>query len=217
MPTFSPTAIADLIFANGFEAGDLSAWPANTTDGGDLSVKSGAALIGGYGLQALIDDNNSIYVTNDSPNAEPRYRMRFYLDPNSIAMINNDAHYIFYGYSGTSTVVLRIEFRFKGGYQIRAGLRNDSNSWKSSNWFTISDGLHFIEIDWRPATAAGANNGSLTLWIDNVQRANLTAVDNDTRRLDRVQWGAVEGVDSGTRGTYYFDAFESRRQTNIGP
>jgi len=63
----------------------------------------------------------------------------------------------------------------------------------------------------------GANNGSLTLWIDNVQRANLTAVDNDTRRLDRVQWGAVEGVDSGTRGTYYFDAFESRRQTNIGP
>jgi hypothetical protein len=26
----------------------------------------------------------------------------------------------------------------------------------------------------------------------------------------------VAGVDSGTRGTYYFDAFESRRQTTLG-
>jgi hypothetical protein len=96
-------------------------------------------------------------------------------------------------------------------------LRNDSNSWTSSSWFTIADTLDFIEIDWRAATAVGANNGSLTLWIDGTQRANLTGVDNDTRRLDRVQLGAVAGVDSGTRGTYYFDAFESRRQTNIGP
>jgi hypothetical protein len=28
--------------------------------------------------------------------------------------------------------------------------------------------------------------------------------------------GAISGLDSGTRGTYYFDAFESRRQTYIG-
>jgi len=27
----------------------------------------------------------------------------------------------------------------------------------------------------------------------------------------------VNGVNTGTRGTYYFDAFESRRQTYIGP
>ncbi len=41
--------------------------------------------------------------------------------------------------------------------------------------------------------------------------------DNDTRRIDRVRLGAVAGIDTGTRGTYYFDAFESRRQTAIGP
>jgi hypothetical protein len=215
-PTF--TATADLIFADGFEAGDLSAWPADTTDGGDLSVNPGAALIGGYGLQAFIDDNNSIYVTNDSPNGEPRYRARFYFDPNSITMVNNDAHYLFYGYSGSSAVVLRVEFRFnKGRYQLRTGLRNDSSSWTNGSWFVISDVPHFIEIDWRAATAVGANNGSLTFWIDGTQRANLTGVDNDTRRLDRVQWGAVAGIDSGTRGTYYFDAFDSRRQIYIGP
>ena len=73
------------------------------------------------------------------------------------------------------------------------------------------------EIDWRASTASGANNGGLTLWIDGTQRANLIGIDNDTRRIDRVQLGAVMGVDSGTRGSYYFDAFESRRQVYIGP
>ena len=63
----------------------------------------------------------------------------------------------------------------------------------------------------------GANNGGLTFWIDGVQKANLTGNDNDTRRIDRVRLGATSGLDTGTRGTYYFDAFESRRQQYIGP
>jgi hypothetical protein len=42
-------------------------------------------------------------------------------------------------------------------------------------------------------------------------------VDNDTRRIDRIRLGAVSGLDSGTSGIYYFDAFESHRQTYIGP
>ena len=35
-------------------------------------------------MQAVIDDTNTIYLTSDHPNAEPRYRARFYFDPNSI-------------------------------------------------------------------------------------------------------------------------------------
>jgi len=220
-PTHMPTATAtssDLIFADGFESGNLSAWSSNTTDSGDLSASPAATLIGNYGLQAVIDDNNTIYVTDEIPSAETRYRARFYFDPNSITMANNDSHYLFYGYHGTSTVALRIQFRRSSGtYQLRAALRNDSSTWTSSSWFTISDASHSIEIDWRASTASGANNGGLTLWIDGTQRANLTGVDNDTRRLDRVRLGAVTGIDNNTRGTYYFDAFESRRQVYIGP
>jgi hypothetical protein len=176
-----------------------------------------AALQGSFGLRATVDDNLTIYVVDERPNAEARYRARFYFDPNSISMANNEAHYIFYGYSGASTVVLRVEFRYKGGYQLRAALRNDSNSWSNSNWFTLSDAPQAIEFDWRASTASGANNGSLTLWIDGTQRAALTGIDNDTRRMDSIQLGAVSGLDSGTRGTYYFDSFESRRSTYIGP
>jgi hypothetical protein len=81
----------------------------------------------------------------------------------------------------------------------------------------IIDTPHFVELDWGAATATGANNGGLTVWIDGIQQANLPGVDNDTRRIDRVRLGAVNGLYSGTLGTYYFDAFESRRQTYIGP
>jgi hypothetical protein len=81
----------------------------------------------------------------------------------------------------------------------------------------LSDIPHSIELDWRAATAPGANDGGLTLWIDGVERQALTGIDNDTRRIDRVLLGALAGIDTGTRGTYFFDAFESRRQTYIGP
>ncbi|HXQ32466.1 MAG TPA: hypothetical protein VN843_00455, partial [Anaerolineales bacterium] len=145
-------------------------------------------------------------------------RVRFYFDPNSIPMASNDAHFIFKGFVGTSTEVLRMEFRNSSGtYQIRASLLDDGTTWISTNWFTLSDAPHSIELDWRAATAAGANNGGLTLWIDGVQQQDLTGVDNDTRRMDRARLGALTGLDAGTSGTYYFDAFVSRRQNYIGP
>jgi hypothetical protein len=221
--TYTPTATntpgsSDVIFADGFESGDLSAWTSSTIDLGDLSVSAAAALVGSQGLQAVIDDATAIYVTDDSPNAEPRYRARFYFDPNTITMASGDAHYIFKGFVGTSTEVLRMEFRQSAGtYQLRVSLLDDGTTWISTNWFTISDTPHFIEFEWRAATAVGANNGGLTLWIDGTQQQDLTGVDNDTRRMDRVRLGALTGIDAGTSGTYYFDAFESRWQTYIGP
>jgi len=216
--TPTPTTSADVIFADGFESGSLSAWSSSAIDGGDLSVNAVAALVGSQGLRAVINNTTSIYVTDDTPNAETRYRTRFYFDPNSITMSNGNAHYIFYGFTGTSTDVLRIEFRRASGlYQIQAALRNDKSTWSATNWITISDAPHFIELDWHTSTAPGANNGGLTFWMDGIQQANLSGVDNDTRRIDRVRLGAVSGLDSGTSGTYYFDAFESRKQTYIGP
>ena len=183
-PTSTPP-VTELIFADSFEAGNLSAWSASTTDGGDLSVSAVAALNGNWGMQTLLDDTKAIYVTDDPPNAEPRYRARFYFDPNGLAMGNNKAHYLFYGYSGAKKVVLRIELgRFGTTYQLRAALLNDGSTWSSTAWFIISDTPHVVELDWQAATAAGANNGGLTFWLDNVQRAQITGIDNDKRRID---------------------------------
>jgi len=183
-----------------------------------LGVTTGAALVGNNGLRVTISSNTATYLTDDRPNAEPRYRARFYFDLNTITMASNNAHFLLYGYTGSSTVVLRLELlRIGSVYQIKSSLLTDASAWSSSSALTISDGPHVIEFDYKVATAVGANNGNLTLWIDGVQQTNLTGVDNDTRRIDRVRLGPVSGIDTGTRGTYFFDAFESRRQTYIGP
>src|SRR3972149_6371207 len=102
----------------------------------------------------------------ESHTAARGYRARFYFDPNSIAMVSGDTHFIFRGYSGASTIVLRVQFRFSNGtYQLRAALQGDGSVWTNSSWLTLSDTPHAIELDWRAATAVGANNGGLTLWI----------------------------------------------------
>jgi hypothetical protein len=41
-------------------------------------------------MQAVIDDNNAIYVSDETPTAETEYSVRFYFNPNSISMSNND-------------------------------------------------------------------------------------------------------------------------------
>jgi hypothetical protein len=222
-PSNTPTStntpsVSDLIFADNFETGNFSAWTSSSTDLGDLSVSPSAALVGSQGMQAVIDEINTLYVTDDSPNAETRYRARFYFDPNSITMANGNAHMIFKGFIGASTEVLKVEFQqSSGAYQIRASVADDGTAFINSNFFIISDGPSFIELYWRAATAPGANDGGLTLWIDGIQTADLTGVDNDTRRVDRVRLGGLSGIDLGTSGVYFFDAFESRRQTYIGP
>ncbi|MCC6454730.1 MAG: prolyl oligopeptidase family serine peptidase [Caldilineaceae bacterium] len=208
----------DLIFADSFEAGNLNAWSSRSVDGGDLAASPAAALVGSYGLNAQIDDNNPLYVDDNRPNGERRYRARFYFDPNAMAMAQANSLEIFRGYAGTWPAVFEIQLRFYNGrYQVRAGILNDGTTWRHSVWFALSDAPHSLELDWQAATAPGANDGSLTFWLNDVQRSQLTGIDNDTRQVDRVRWGAIGGVDSGTRGTYFFDAFESRRATYIGP
>jgi RHS repeat-associated protein len=214
-PLPTPT---ETIFSDGFESGNLSAWSYNTNDGGDLSATTGSALAGTYGMAALLDDNASIYVEDWKPYDDTQHRQRFYFDPNTITMANNDAHYIFQALNRDATVVERIEFRrYSSTYQVRAEAVNDGSTWSSTSWVTISDAPHYLEANWKAATASGANNGILTFWVDGVQQGSFTTIDNDTRKVDQVRLGAVSGVDTGSRGTEFFDAYESRRTTYIGP
>jgi hypothetical protein len=169
-------------------------------------------------MQANINSNTSNYVADNSPVNEARYRARFYLNPNSISMSNGNALYLLYGLTGNGTVTMRVELgRSATSYRIRAALSNNSTTFSATSWFNLSNASHYIEVDWRAASGVGANNGGLTLWVDGVQRGNLTGVSNDARRIESIRLGVVAGVDTGTRGVLYFDAFQSNRQTYIGP
>ena len=169
-------------------------------------------------MRAAINNKTSTYVTDNSPVNEARYRARFYFNPNSVSISNGNAHYLLYGLTSSGAVALRVEFGRSGtNYRIRGGLSNNSTTFTDSAWTNISNAAHYIEFDWQAATSPGAANGSLTLWIDGVQRASIAGISNDTQRIESVRLGAVAGIDGGTRGTEYFDAFQSNRSSYIGP
>jgi hypothetical protein len=97
------------------QSGDFSAWSVNSNDGGDLSISGGAAMVGSYGMQAALDDNNAIYVTDWSPWDEARYRARFYFDPSTTSMTSGDAHCLLHAGDHDDTLSIRVEFRNSSG------------------------------------------------------------------------------------------------------
>jgi hypothetical protein len=212
-----------VIYADGFEGGSLGRWSARYTDEGDLSIRPRAALEGALGLQLALDDNAPISVLDEHPAAESRYRARFHLAPNSLQIAQDDSFVLFFGYRGADirNPVVVVEMRYhNGGYQLRAGLALDGGvpvMWRYGAWVPIANVNRSVEIEWRAAGSAGANNGELSFWINGLLRSRIRGVDNDTHRIERVRLGAAAGVDTGTRGTFYIDAFESRRLQYIGP
>jgi len=104
---YAVTPPTDLIFADGFESGDLSAWNGESSNpDGNLSVSAAAAITGSFGLQAAIIDSVELYVTDDTPTYEPRYRARFYFDPASIQLEVEKNIEIFYALKEDGSGVL---------------------------------------------------------------------------------------------------------------
>jgi hypothetical protein len=173
------------------------------------------------GLQAVVDDTAGLYVQDDGPANENRYRARFRFDPNGFDPGEGASHFrtrVFIAFEDAPTrrlaaVVLR---RIGGQYALMARVRRDDNSQASTAFFDITDAPHTVELDWKRSSAPDADDGRLELWIDGVLRATLTGLDNSLSQVDFVRMGALS-VKAGAAGTLFFDGFESRRRTYIGP
>ena len=240
------SAFNDAIFADGFETGNLSKWSASQTDGGDLSVTTNAKIGGTYGLQAVIDDSNSIYVQDASPEAQTSYNARFYFGLMGVIWAGEDTVTIFQAMdaSGKAGIVIELNSYTDGGgsssvqrqesgelngalvvptpgpvlkFQVRAGAQKDNGTWSYTNWYPIEAAFTYaLEVDWKAAESGSNHNGQISLYMGDVLKQSITGLDNDTYKVDDVRMGAVSGVDSGTRGTYRFDSFVSNRYNHIG-
>ena len=214
-PTNTPTP-SDIIFSNGFESGGTGAWSLST-GGSALSVTSGAALQGAWGLRARLGSTTPAYLTNNAPASETAYHARFLFAPNNISLPASTPQTIFAGRSAGGTSVLQIQFqRVAAGYQIRAQARNGGST-SATSWYTITNAVHSIEVAWQAATSAGGNNGSLKLWLDGTLKQSRTGLGNGTDRIDDALLGPSSGLTTGMSGAEYFDAFASTRTTYIGP
>jgi RHS repeat-associated protein len=210
-----PTPDPNLIFANGFESGDFSAWDWATTDGGDLSVSAQAAAVGTLGMQAVVDDNHEIVVYHSSINNKKHYSARFYFDPNSIQMTSADGFYLLGVSSAESGWVACLYFEQQGDrYSLSLCGGDDSETWLETDAVLIEDEWQAVEVEWKAATAPGANDGYTNLYLGDQLAASLQNIDNDGQSIVQTTLGISDG--GVASGTMYFDAFESRTGGHIG-
>jgi hypothetical protein len=212
----------DLIFEDGFESGGLSAWSLSTTDGGDLSASGPAALAGTtVGLRADVNDLNGLYVQDDSPGDEHRYRARFYVDPNGFDPGETQSHFrtrIFIAFSeNPMRRVAAIVLKRQGGlFSLMGRARLDDGRQADTGFFSITDGPHAVELDLVRASGPDALDGTFQLWIDGVSKIRVTGLDDSLTEVDFARMGVLS-LKTGAAGTMYLDEFESRRSSYIGP
>jgi len=210
-PTATLTPPSDLLFADDFESADLAAWSSARTDGGDLTVSAEAALGGGFGLQATIDDNRPIYVVDQSPAGETAYRARFAFDPNGSSMTGPRPAVLFAAGRESGRMAFLIEVRAAGaGYEARA-VAMQSGPRFATPWRALDDQPHVFEIEWRAATGVQARDGGLLFVVDAHPAGGALDLRNPGWRVDLVRLGAVSLAGSWTRGDWYFDEVASWR------
>jgi hypothetical protein len=196
-----------------FESGGLANWSSSTTDGGNLSATTTAKLHGSYGLNALINDTNSLYVENDLSSSIKRFRARFYFNVNSLTIEQYQSIFIFNvfnsSWGNSYSIRLSDNSTNKTGYEIYTSYWNDADAESDSSGIAISNGLHYIEIDFTTSSAAGANNGAITTWIDGTQVYSATSIDNDTKNINYIQLGPQFWWGGAFSGNLYFDDFVS--------
>ena len=213
-------AADDRILEDGFESGDLSAWSAASTDGGDLAVTA-PAIVGLQGLEGAIDDQNGLFVQDDRPEDESRYRTRFHFDPAQFDPGEADGHlrtriFIAFEENPTRRMIAVVLRRIGGAYSVMARVRQDDNSQVDTGFFPITAEPHQVEFEWVRSSAADAQDGQFRFWIDGVLRSAVTTHDNSISSVDFTRLGALS-VKSGAAGTLRWDAFKATRRLPAGP
>jgi Zn-dependent metalloprotease len=210
------------IFSDGFESGDTSAWSNTNTGGGDLTVCPAGAMNGtSFGLCIAFTTDKRKQVVDATPADETHYRARFYFDPNGLSLGNNQKIRLAQARTGVNLVrpVIVLVRVFNGEYQIRARGQDDLMAgYYDTGWYTISDGPHVIEVDWQAASGPGANDGTLALYLDDVLRETLSAMDTDAEVVTTITLGFTSKTEGVTvSGSMYLDEFASDSDAYIGP
>jgi hypothetical protein len=219
-------------------AQDTSAWSAVQNDG-SLNVTAGAALAGtSFGLEATMNDLATIWVQDDSPAQETRYRQRFYFDTNNFdtgnaSGINRTIMFIAVDQNPTPEPGLptrrlylqSIRYRpdeigtFGTAYGVIFWVYQPTiGNYINFGPFRVSPGEHFVETDWQAASGPGLSDGRFEVWIDGASPAGsvLTGLVTNGYGADFCRLGIIQPLASSNT-TIVYDEFESRRQTYIGP
>jgi hypothetical protein len=193
-----------------FEWGNLVGYPDglnNKTDANNqLSVQKRAALSGSLGMELAVDGSNTVaYGELTGPAGEKLIMAEFLLDLNDYTMNAGDNHAIlFANFAGGSTFSVTL-IENGGVIEIFINHVQDAGNTSSGQFAVPFPGVSKISLEWSGADNPGDNDGYVRFYIDDVQRYSALNLDNDTRSVDTLFFGAVSAPNANNTGSYFMD------------
>ncbi len=219
----TPTTNPGNFFEIDHEEGNLSEYDSFSNDD-DLEVIRSAALAGTlFGMGVDIDDTTATYgQKNQTAPSSNEFRFRFYLDPNSLAMADDDSFQIIRSFNAAAPwAFIRLylaENDAANTYDLTLGCTSDS---PTTNWkrHSISDAEHYVEIHVERASSSTSSDGRCRIWTDGNLKTTDSGIDNYDAfgNLSSFRFGA-DSLDAGTSGILYIDEIVFRDDgQEIGP
>jgi Leucine-rich repeat (LRR) protein len=221
LPSVTGTGIpcpTTLIFEDGFETGDFSAWSRVNLGSGFLTVCHEAAMNGSWG--ACVDrgtnDNRKVLI-DDTPVDQTSFSARFNMDINSFSMPDGTRFRFLEAKRGLPRTFFLVLRRLSGQYQIQFNILVDGGIKYKSAWYALSDTPHTLEIDWQASSADGANDGYIQLYMDDALLEEMTGLDNDTHIVSSLRIGFIGRLEgSPISGIWHVDDVATSSAGYIG-
>jgi len=179
-----------------------------------LGVLAEAHHSGTYGLRVSVS-GSPYFLSNTAMETRNTFRARFYFRLDGLDLDQDQTALVFSGRDaqGVDTfrvMVASIDNVHRLGFEVRL---NDGSyaPLLPVDGPLLTAGWHGLEFAWRAATPGG-----LDFWLDGVALMGLGGLDNDSRLLDEVSIGLIDGETSTYGGFVDFDDFEARQQGEIG-
>ena len=176
----------------------------------NFDIIATAALEGDWGGAFTLDGaGTEISGVDNLPNAETTFALEFMLDPNSLTMTHIDTfRFINAPSPGPGSFAFIADFRKSGAeYRFQVKGRNDAGALEALDDVVLVDGPNLIRIEWEAASAPGANDGIIEVFLEGVSQDSITTLDNDQHNITSIQFGPSSGIDAGTSGTFYIDRY----------
>lgn len=191
-----------------------------------IDVTPAAALNGtNYGLAVTVDGTaGEAVVISQHPQSEQSFNVSMYVNPNNLTLCAGTECRLWFGRTfGNRGGVFKDAFRIgmkktaTGFYRALVWVK-DENSTNPGAWeqvgeffFGSATTAHKITVEWQAATGNDTDDGSISVYKDDVLVETVSNIDNpfevDNSRIGHA-FGAVK---AGAIGTYYLDEYVSTR------
>jgi hypothetical protein len=212
IPTSTPSNT--LVFSDNWESGNLSAWDTVKDGDTDLSANTMSSYSGLYGLKAILDDTTSAYIRDTLPSVQKNSVVNFYFNPNSFSAGSANIFKVDDSSSPNKIAAQVTVANTNSNYTVYAATQNDAGSWSITPSFAITNTWHNIGVEFKAATASGANNGYVKFWVDGVLKQTISGLDNDTIHVDRQSLGITAVGNGSPLGSIYFDNYTETGSAN---